>query len=35
MEPVMTEIFDMTFEIDARQVFNDLRLEPVYDIEIF
>ena len=34
-ERVMTEIFDMTFEIDARQVTSNLRLEPVYDIEIF
>ena len=34
-ERVMTEIFDMTFEIDARQVFSNLRLEPVYDIETF
>ena len=34
-ERVMTDIFDMTFEIDARQVFGNLRLEPVYDIEIF
>ena len=32
---VMTDVFDMTFEIDARQVFSNLRLEPVYDIEIF
>jgi hypothetical protein len=34
-ERVMTDIFDMTFEIDARQVFSNLRLEPVYDIEVF
>lgn len=32
---VMTDIFDITFEIDARQVINNLRLEPVYDIETF
>jgi len=32
---VMTEVFDMTFEIDARQVYNNLRFEPVYDIEVF
>ena len=32
---VMTDIFDITFKIDARQVINNLRLEPVYDIETF
>ena len=34
-EPVMTDVFDITFEIDARQVYNNLRFEPVYDIELF
>ena len=34
-DPVMTDIFEITFEIDARQVYNNLRFEPVYDIEIF
>jgi hypothetical protein len=33
--PVMTDVFDITFEIDARQVYNKLRFEPVYDIEVF
>jgi hypothetical protein len=32
---VMTEVFDITFEIDARQVYNNLRFEPVYDIELY
>ena len=32
---VMGDIFDFTFEIDARQVYNTLRLEPVYEIETF
>jgi hypothetical protein len=32
---VMSDIFDFTFEIDARQVYNTLRLEPVYEIETF
>jgi hypothetical protein len=34
-ERVMTEVFDITFEIDARQVYNNLRFEPVYDIELY
>jgi len=34
-KPVMTDVFDITFEIDARQVYNNLRFEPVYDIELF
>ena len=34
-EPVMTDVFDITFEIDARQVYNNLRFEPVYDIELY
>ena len=34
-DAVMTDIFDITFEIDARQVYSKLRLEPVYDIEVF
>lgn len=33
-EPVMTDVFDIIFEIDARQVYNNLRFEPVYDIEL-
>ena len=32
---VMSDIFDFTFEIDARQVYNSLRLQPVYEIETF
>ena len=34
-ERVMTDVFDITFEIDARQVYNNLRFEPVYDIEFY
>ncbi len=34
-ERVMTDVFDITFEIDARQVFSNLRFEPVYDIELY
>ncbi len=34
-ERVMTDVFDITFEIDARQVYNNLRFEPVYDIELY
>jgi len=34
-EPVMTDVFDIIFEIDARQVYNNLRFEPVYDIELY
>ena len=32
---VMSDIFDFTFEIDARQVYNTLRLEPVYENETY
>jgi hypothetical protein len=32
---VMGDIFDFTFEIDARQVFSTLRLQPVYEIETY
>ena len=32
---VMGDIFDFTFEIDARQVYNTLRLQPVYEIETY
>ena len=34
-EPVMIDVFDITFDIDARQVYNDLRFQPVFDIETF
>ena len=34
-ERVMTDVFDITFEIDARQVYNNLRFEPIYDIELY
>lgn len=34
-DSVMTDVFDITFEIDARQVYNNLRLQPAFDIEIF
>jgi hypothetical protein len=34
-DSIMTDVFDITFEIDARQVYNNLRLQPVFDIEIF
>jgi hypothetical protein len=32
---VMTDVFDITFDIDARQVYNNLRFQPVFDIETF
>jgi len=32
---IMGDIFDFTFEIDARQVYNTLRLQPVYEIETY
>ncbi len=31
---VMGDVFDILIEIDARQVFGSLRLQPVYEIEI-
>ena len=34
-DSVMIDVFDITFEIDARQVYNNLRLQPVFEIEIF
>ena len=33
-ERVMRDIFNFTFELDARDLYQTLRLEPVYDIEI-
>jgi hypothetical protein len=33
-DPVMRDIFDFTFEVDARFLTQTLRLEPVYEIEI-
>jgi hypothetical protein len=33
-DKVMRDIFDFTFEVDARFLTQTLRLEPVYDIEI-
>ncbi len=33
-EPVMRDIFNFTFELDARFLTETLRLEPVYEIEI-
>ena len=32
---VMEDVFDITFDIDARQVYNNLRFQPVFDIETF
>ena len=34
-EPVMSDVFDITFDIDARQVYNNLRFQPIFDIETF
>jgi len=34
-EPVMSDVFDFTFVIDAREVYNDLRFQPVFEIETF
>jgi len=34
-EPVMTDVFSLTFDIDARQVYNTLRFQPVFEIETF
>ena len=34
-DSVMTDVFAITFEIDARQVYNNLRFQPVYEIELF
>jgi len=33
-EPVMRDIFNFTFELDARHLLQTLRLEPVYEVEI-
>jgi len=33
-EPVMRDIFNFTFEMDARFLSEMLRLEPIYEIEI-
>ena len=33
-EPVMQDIFNFTFELDARFLSDMLRLEPIYEIEI-
>ncbi|MDH3900453.1 MAG: hypothetical protein OEU51_05330 [Gammaproteobacteria bacterium] len=33
-EPVMRDIFNFTFEVDARFLTESLRLEPEYEIEI-
>lgn len=33
-EPVMRDIFNFTFEVDARFLTELMRLEPVYEIEI-
>jgi len=33
-DPVMRDIFNFTFELDARYLTQTLRLEPVYEIEI-
>jgi hypothetical protein len=32
---VMSDVFDFTFDIDAREVYNDLRFQPVFEIETF
>jgi hypothetical protein len=32
---VMSDVFDITFDIDARQVYNNLRFQPVFEIETF
>jgi hypothetical protein len=34
-DAVMDDVFDITFDIDARQVYNNLRFQPVFDIETF
>lgn len=33
-EPVMRDIFNFTFEVDARHLYQSLRLEPIYEIEV-
>ena len=33
-QPVMRDIFNFTFELDARYLLQTLRVEPVYEIEI-
>jgi len=34
-EAVMSDVFDITFDIDARQVYNNLRFQPEFDIETY
>jgi hypothetical protein len=34
-DSVMTDVFDIIFEIDARQVYNNLRFQPVFEIDVF
>jgi hypothetical protein len=34
-DAVMDDVFDITFDIDARQVYNNLRFQPVFNIETF
>jgi len=34
-DAVMEDVFDITFDIDARQVYNNLRFQPIFDIETF
>jgi hypothetical protein len=34
-ETVMSDVFDISFDIDARQVYNNLRFQPVFDIETY
>ena len=34
-DAVMTDVFRLTFDIDARQVYNTLRFQPVFEIETF
>lgn len=34
-DAVMSDVFDITFDIDARQVYNHLRFQPVFEIETF
>ncbi|MGD8853057.1 MAG: hypothetical protein PVI28_11725 [Gammaproteobacteria bacterium] len=33
-EPVMRDVFNFTFEVDARFLTHTVRLEPIYEIEI-
>ena len=34
-DAVMSDVFDITFDIDARQVYNNLRFQPVFEIETY